>query len=69
MPLTFANVGEEHIIKKVTGDSRARSHILDMGFVPGESITVISSLSENFIVKVKESRVAISQDVASKIII
>lgn len=69
MPLTFANIGEEYIIKKVVGDSKIRAHLFDLGFVPGTGITVISSINKNFIVKVKESRIAISQEMANKIII
>ena len=69
MPLTLANVGEESIVRKVSGNPEVRKHLEDLGFVAGGSATVVSSLGGNLIVKVKESRVAISEEMARKIMI
>lgn len=69
MPLTLANVGEESIVRKVSGNPEVRKHLEDLGFVAGGSVTVVSSLGGNIIVKVKESRVAISEEMARKIMI
>ena len=69
MPLTFANVGEESIVRKVSGNPEGRQHLEDLGFVAGGAVTVVSSLGGNIIVKVKESRVAISEEMARKIMI
>ena len=69
MPLTLANVGEENIIRKIGGKPEVRAHLEDLGFVPGGSVTIISTISGNLIVNVKESRVAISKEMASKIMI
>ena len=60
MPLALANIGEENMILKVGGD---------LGFVAGGPVTLVSSLGGNVIVKVKESRVAISEEMARKIMI
>ena len=68
MPLTLANMGEEQIIHKV-GGSPEEKHLEDMGFVPGGNVTVVSALGGNVIVKVKEARVAISEEMARKIMI
>ena len=67
MPLTLANVGEESIVRKVSGSPEVRKHLEDLGFVAGGAVTVVSSLGGNIIVKVKESRVAISEEMARKI--
>lgn len=69
MPLTFANVGEENMIRKVGGGAETRKHLADMGFVAGGNVTVVSTIGGNLIVNVKESRVAISREMASKIMI
>jgi len=69
MPLTMARVGESNSIKKLGGKSEIRLHLETMGFVVGAPITVISEISGNVIVSIKESRVAISREMASKIMI
>ena len=68
MPLTLA-AGEENIIRKVGGNPEVKKHLEDLGFVAGDTVTVVSSLAGNVIVKVKESRVAISEEMARKIMI
>ena len=69
MPLVFADVGEEQIIKKVGGSQEMKQHLADIGFVPGGGVTVVSTIGGNVIVKVKESRVAISREMAQKIMV
>ena len=69
MPLTLANMGEENLIHRVGGSPEVKKHLEDLGFVAGGSATVVSALGGNVIVKVKESRVAISEEMARKIMI
>ncbi len=69
MPLSLANIGEENLILKVGGNPEVRKHLEDLGFVAGGTATLISSLGGNVIVKVKESRVAISEEMARKIMV
>ena len=69
MPLSFANVGEENIVKKVGGKAEVSAHLENLGFVAGAAVTVITSLGGNIIVRVKGSRVAISREMAGKIIV
>ena len=69
MPLALANIGEESIIRRVSGSAEVKKHLEDMGFVPGGSVTLVSALGGNVIVKVKESRVAISEEMARKIMV
>ena len=69
MPLTFANVGEENMIKKVGGNAETRHFLENLGFVAGGMVTVISEISGNVIVNVKDSRVAVSKEMASKIMV
>ncbi|HEZ7989175.1 MAG: ferrous iron transport protein A [Ruminococcus sp.] len=69
MPLTLANVGEENIIKKVGGNPETRKFLENLGFVAGGSVIVVSEIGGNVIVNVKESRVAVSKEMASKIMV
>ena len=69
IPLIYATVGEEVIIRKIGGSPETKKHLENLGFVVGGSVTVISSLNGNLIVKVKESRVAINDEMARKIMI
>ena len=69
MPLVMANVGEENLICKVGGNSEIRAHLENLGFVPGTAVTLISEISGNVIVSIKNSRIAISREMASKIMI
>ena len=69
MPLTLASVGEENLIKKVGGNPETRKFLESLGFVAGSMVTVISEISGNVIVNVKEARVAVSKEMAAKIMI
>ena len=69
MPLALADMGTENIIRRIGGSPEVRKHLEDLGFVAGGNATVVSSLGGNLIVKVKESRVAISEEMARKIMI
>ena len=69
MPLTLARIGEENIIKKVGGSAEVKKHLEDLGFIPGGTVTVISTLGGNIIVNIKESRIAINREMALKIMV
>jgi ferrous iron transport protein A len=69
MPLIFAGTGEENIIKKIGGKPEVKKHLENLGFVVGGKVSVITQTGGNVIVKVKEARVAISSEMAQKIMI
>lgn len=69
MPITFADTGEELIVRKVSGKPEIKKHLENLGFVPGSSVTVMNEIGGNVIVKVKEARVAISREMAQKIMV
>ncbi len=69
MPLTLASAGEENTIKRVGGNPEVKKHLEDLGFVVGGSVTVITTIGGNVIVSVKQARVAISREMAQKIMI
>lgn len=69
MPLTLSSVGEEKTIIKVGGNTEIKKHLNDLGFVPGAEVSVVSELAGNVIVNVKETRVAISRELAQRIMV
>ncbi len=69
MPLSLAQQGEENMIRKVSGSSEVRLHLETLGFVSGAMVTVINKIGGNVIVNIKDSRVAISREMANKIMI
>ena len=69
MPLTLANTGEENIIKKIGGNPETRKFLENLGFVAGSAVTVVSDIGGNVIVNVKDSRVAVSKEMACKIMV
>ncbi len=69
MPLTMADSGSTNYIKKVGGSSEMKRHLETLGFVAGVGVTVISRLNLNLIVYIKYSRVALSKEMANKIMV
>ena len=69
MPLSFANIGDTNTVKKVSGTSAQKQRLSDLGFVQGADVSVISKAQGNVIVLVKDSRVAISKELAMKIMV
>ncbi len=69
MPLTFASVGETAQIRKITGKDEVRQHLAELGFVAGETVTVISSIGGNLILNIKGSRVALDASMAQRVML
>lgn len=69
VPLNLAEVGQPQIIKRIGGNPEVKQHLEDLGFNIGSEIIIISTLGGNLIVKVKESRVAVSSELARKIMV
>ena len=69
LPLTVADAGVENIIKKIGGNPEVKQHLENLGFVVGGTVRVITVIGGNVIVNVKESRVAISREMAQKIMV
>ncbi len=69
MPLTLTDPGEEAVIRRVGGNPETKKHLEDLGFTVGSTVTVMNTIGGNLIVKVRESRVAISREMAAKIFV
>ena len=68
-PLVLASEGEENIIKKIGGSAEVKKHLENLGFVVGGNVKVVTTVNGNLIVNVKEARVAISREMAQRIMI
>ena len=69
IPLVLADAGNEQVIKKIGGSDEVKHHLENLGFTVGATVTVVNSLAGNITVKVKESRVAINEEMARKIMV
>ena len=69
MPLTMAEIGSDLIIQRIGGTPDIRQHLKDLGFVPGDTVTILTTMAGNIIVKIKEARIAISEEMAQKIFV
>ena len=69
MSFTVAETTEIYTILKVGGKPEVRAHLNDLGFVAGSDVQVITDMMGNLIVNVKETRVAISKEMAAKIMV
>ena len=69
MPLNVVSSGESFLIKKINGKEEVHRFLENLGFVAGAQVSVVSEISGNIIVQIKDSRVAISREMAQKIIV
>ena len=69
MPLNLIGEGEEAMVLRVGGSHEVQHHLENLGFVPGTTVKVVTMMGGNVIVQVKEARVAISSEMARKIMV
>ena len=69
IPLSLSEKGEPQIVRKIGGSPEVRQHLENLGFNVGSEVLIVNTLGENVIVKVKEARVALSDELARKIMV
>lgn len=69
MPLIMAKSGETFTIRRISGKDEMRRHLAGLGFVVDSDVTVVSSIAGNLIVQIKDSRIALDQSMASRIMV
>lgn len=69
MPLTMLSIGETGEIKRIGGNEETRRFLNNLGFVVGAEVSVVSAIGGNVIVNIKDSRVAINEDMAKRIMV
>ena len=69
IPLNLARPGDEASVKKIGGSDETRRFLEKLGFVSGARLSVVTENNGCMIVVVKETRVAVSREMAMKIMI
>lgn len=69
MPICYADRETPYLIKKIGGKSEVKTHLENLGFHVGSEVRVINEIDGNLIIKVKETRVAVSSELAKKIMV
>ncbi len=69
MPLAMVGTGKTVRVRRVGGSQEIRAHLADLGFVPDTEVAVIQSQGGNLIVGVKDSRLALTREMASRIMV
>jgi len=69
MPLKFADIDQPQIIKRIGGNPEMKQHLADMGFNVGGEVRIVNMIGGNLIVQIKDSRVALSDELATKIMV
>lgn len=69
MPINMIGAGNSAVVNRVTGNDSVRQFLGNLGFVAGATVTLISDIGGNIIVNVKDSRVAINNDMAKHIMV
>ena len=69
IPLTFATLNESNVVKKIQAEQSVIENLKNLGVVVGSVVTIVSFFGESVIISVKDARVAISKEVAKKVLI
>jgi ferrous iron transport protein A len=69
MPLSMADTGKQYIVQAITGNDKARAHLQTLGFTQGAEVVVVSEIAGSYIINVRDTRIGISRQLASKIMV
>ena len=69
MPLAMMEPGRTVRVVRVSGRPDQKKHLEDLGFVPDTEVSVIQSNSGNMIIKIRDSRLALTKEMAQKVIV
>ena len=69
MPIAMTKVGERVRVKNVTGGDTVKKHLGELGIIPGAFVTVVQTMNGSLIVGVHDSRIAINEDLARRIMV
>ena len=67
MPLLLAPIGQEVKIVRIAADDKTRKHLSNLGILVDGSITVLSASGGSAVCRVKEGRLALDRNIASRI--
>lgn len=68
--LSKAQINREYTVKEIkSSDEELKNFLFTLGCYEGETVTVLSILSENYVISVKDARYSIDKDLAEAIIV
>jgi ferrous iron transport protein A len=69
MPLSLTKTGETAEVKRIGGPENVKKRLETMGFTVGSEVTVVSELAGSLIVNIKDTRLALSREMANRILV
>ena len=69
MPIYLADLHQNLTIKRIAGEDKIKNHLENLGFIQGENIMLVSKTNDNVIVKIKGVSLAISRELAKRILV
>ena len=67
MPLLLAPIGQEVRIVRISADEKTKKHLFELGILVDGRITVLSASGGSAVCRVKDGRLALDRNVASRI--
>lgn len=69
MPLSMLKPGVSRPIVRIGGSAKVRAHLENLGFVEGEMVRIVSDISGSLIVQIRDARVALGKELATRILV
>lgn len=69
MPLAMLSQGESRTITSLAAAEDMKQHLNDMGFIPGQTVTVVGESNSGIILQIKGTRLALNRGLAQKILV
>ena len=69
MPMALIKAGDKARVLTVKGNDTVKKHLGELGLIPGAVVKVIKVVNGNMIVGVHDSRVALNDELAKRILV
>ena len=69
MPIIMTGTGDDVTVAKVIGAASMKQSLGEMGFVAGTPVKIMQSHNGDMIVKIRDSKLAITREMAAKIMV
>ena len=69
MPIMLAPLNEEVRVVKILANEKIKKHLESLGILVNARLTVLSAVNGGVVVAIKDGRLALDHEVASKILV
>ena len=69
MPLVVAPIGKSLTVKRILTDDKTKKHLESLGITIGSNLSIISASGGSVICLVKDGRLALDKNLATKIFV